>query len=300
MRLEDLEIFRAVHETGSFQRAAQRSGLSQSAVTKIVRKLEDEFGLTLIERGGRVVALTPAGRTLYHRTIELADLAAATRRDMVSEAAALRGSVRLGVVPALLHSVATPTLAETLASSKSVQIQLIVKHSAELVRLVEDGKLDLALCFGVQHVSPNVVCTLVGRQHYRLVVREGHPLLAGQPSLQELSRLGWLLPPPDVSLRAEIERMFSDAGLGPLNVRIESDASATLLAPLIRQGYLVGVLAEQALRPLSRDGLGALDVDLQALHGNVAIYYRRQAPSIGLVMDLRHRLEAQARSNLPG
>lgn len=300
MRLEDLEIFRAVHETGSFQRAAQRSGLSQSAVTKIVRKLEDEFGLTLVERGGRVIALTPAGRTLYHRTIELADLAAATRRDMVSEAAALRGSVRLGIVPALLHSVATPTLAETLASSKSVQIQLIVKHSAELVRLVEDGKLDLALCFGVQHVSPNVVSALVGHQHYRLVVREGHPLLAGQPSLQELSRLGWLLPPPDVSLRAEIERVFSDAGLGPLNVRIESDASATLLAPLIRQGDLVGVLAEQALQPLSRDGLGALDVQLQALHGNVAIYYRRQAPSIGLVMDLRHRLEAQARSNLPG
>ncbi len=300
MRLEDLDIFRAVHETGSFQRAAQRSGLSQSAVTKIVRKLEDEFGLTLIERGGRVIALTPAGRTLYQRTIELADLAAATRRDMVSEAAALRGSVRLGVVPALLHSVATPTLAEALASSKAVQIQLTVKHSAELVRLVEDGKLDLALCFGVQYVAPQVVRTLVGRQCYRLVVREGHPLLARAPSLPELARLGWLLPPSDVTLRAEIERMFSDAGLGPLDVRIESDASVTLLAPLIREADLVGVLAEQTRHPLSGQGLGALAVDLDALHGDVAIYYRRQAPSIGLVMELRHRLEAQARSNLPG
>ncbi|WP_404300529.1 LysR substrate-binding domain-containing protein [Alicycliphilus denitrificans] len=299
MRLEDLEIFRAVHETSSFQRAAQRSGLSQSAVTKIVRKLEDEFGMALMERGAGVIALTPAGRTLYERAIELADLAAATRRDMVSEAAALRGSVRLGVVPALLHSVATPVLSEVLAKSKAAQIQLTVKHSAELVRLVEDGKLDLALCFGVQHVAPNVACALVGHQRYQLVVRAGHPLLARRPSLQQLSQMGWLLPPSGVTLRAEIERMFSDAELGPLNVRIESDASATLLTPFILQGNLIGVLAEQALHPLSKEGLGALDVDLPALLGNVVIYYRRRAPSVGVVMDIRHRLEAQARSNLP-
>ena len=299
MRLEDLEVFRAVHETGSFQRAAQRCGLTQSAVTKVVRKLEDEFGLQLLERGGRSVVLTPAGRTLRQRAIEFAGLADTTRRDMAGEVAALRGSLRLGVVPALLHSVVTPVLADMLAGPNSIQVLLSVKYSAELVRMVEEGKLDLALCFGVEHLPPDVVHTRVGRQRYRLVVRARHPLLGHEPSMEELSKLHWLLPTADVRLRAEIERMFADAGFGALDVRVQTDTSATLLIPLLRRTNLVAALAEhQAFQPLASDGLAALDVELQALTGDVAIYHRRQTPSVGLLMDVKHRLAEQARSSL--
>lgn len=299
MRLEDLEVFRAVHETGSFQRAAHRSGLSQSAVTKVVRKLEDEFELQLLERGSRSVALTPAGRTLYQRSIELGELAAVTRHDMAGEAAGLRGAIRLGVVPALLNSVVTPVLADLLAGPHSVQIHLSVKHSAELVHMVEEGKLDVAVCFGVQHLPRDVARTLVGRQHYRLVVRAGHPLVGCTPSMEVLSKARWLLPASDVTLRAEIEQMFADAGLGALDVRVEANTSATLLIPLLGQSDLVAVLAEQKLQPLSSQGLAALDVNLAALVGDAAIYYRRQTPSVGLLMNLKNRLEAQARNNFP-
>ncbi|WP_159914539.1 LysR family transcriptional regulator [Pantoea sp. 18069] len=299
MRLEDLEVFRAVHETGSFQRAGQRSGLTQSAVTKVIRKLEDEFGLQLLERGSGKAALTPAGRTLYARALELGRLSAVTRHDMASEAAALRGTIRLGVVPALLNSVVSPVIADLLAGPQAVQIHLIVKPSIELVHLVEEAKLDLAVCFGVQHVQPQVARTLVGRQRYRLVVRSGHPLAGTAPGLEELSRLRWLLPDPEVTLRAEIDRMFADAGFGALDVRVETDSSATLLIPLLAKTDLVAVLAEQKHQPLSAHGLAALNVDLAALVGDAAIYYRRQTPSVGVLMNLKSRLEAQARSNFP-
>lgn len=300
MRLEDLEVFRAVHETGSFQRAAQRSGLTQSAVTKVIRKLEDEFGVQVLERGGRVVALTPAGRTLYARALELGRLAAVTRHDMASEASALRGTVRVGVVPALLNSVVSPVIAELLSGPQAIQVHLIVKPSIELVHLVEAGKLDLAVCFGVQNVQPQVARTLVGRQRYRLVVRSGHPLAGCSPSLETLSRMRWLLPDPEVTLRAEIDRIFADAGFGAPDVRVETDSSATLLIPLLASTDLVAVLAEQKLQPLSAQGLAALDVEVAALVGDAAIYYRRQTPSVGVLMTLKTRLEAQARSNFPG
>ncbi len=299
MRLEDLEVFRAVHETGSFQRAGQRAGLTQSAVTKVIRKLEEEFGVQLLERGGQMAALTPAGRTLYARALELGRLSAATRHDMASEAAALRGTIRLGVVPALLNSVVAPVVAELMGGPQAVQIHLIVKSSIELVQLVDEAKLDLVLCFGVQSIPPQVTRTLVGRQRYRLVVRSGHPLAGTEPSLEELSRLHWLLPDPEVTLRAGIDRMFADAGLPALDVRVETDSSATLLIPLLVRTDLVAVLAEQKLQPLSSQGLAALNVDLPALVGDAAIYYRRQTPSVGVLMQLKTRLEAQARSNFP-
>jgi DNA-binding transcriptional LysR family regulator len=139
----------------------------------------------------------------------------------------------------------------------------------------------------------------VGRQRYKLVVRAGHELVGQAPTLKELSRMRWLLPTIDVTVRAHIERMFADAGFGALDVRVETDNSATLLIPLLRRTDLVAVLAEQALQPLAGEGLVTLDVELPALEGDVAIYHRRQTPSVGMLMDLKHRLEAQARSNFP-
>lgn len=297
MRLEDLEVFRAVHDTGSFQRAALRAGLSQSAVTKVVRRLEDEFGVQLLERSSRLVALTPAGRTLYQRATELAGLAALTRQDMAGEEAALRGSIRLGVVPALLDSLMTPVLAELVSLSHAAKTHLSVLPSTELVHLVEQGKLDLAVCFGAQRQQPHVVRMVVGRQRYRLVVRTEHRLVGRTPSLEDLVKLHWLLPEPDVTLRQEIDQIFANAGLGPLDVRVETNTSANMLLKLLASSDLVAVIAEQKLQPLSSHGLTTLDVDLAPLLGDVAIYYRRRAPSVGLLAHLRNRLEAQARNN---
>ena len=262
-----------------------------------MRKLEDEFGVQLMERGWRSLALTPAGRTLYLRAMELSALTTATRRDMAGEVAAMRGAIRLGIVPALLGSVAAPVLADMLPGPHSVQLLVSVKHSAELVRMLQEGTLDLAVCFGVQHLPPDVLRTRVGPQRYRLVVRSGHPLAGSVPSLEQLSKARWLLPTSDVTLRTEVERMFADAGLGALDVRVETDTSATLMIPLLRRSDLITVLPEQAFQPLAREGLAALDVDLDALTGEVTVYHRRKTPSVGLLMELKHRLEAQARSN---
>jgi DNA-binding transcriptional LysR family regulator len=299
MRLEDLEVFRAVHDTGSFQRAAQRMGLSQSAVTKVVRKLEDEFGLQLVERGARSIALTPAGRTFHARAMEFATLVAATRGDMAGEAAALRGSIRLGVVPALLHSVATPVLADLLGGPGDVRLQLSVKHSAELERMVQEARLDMAICFGVQHLPSDIVRTRVARQRYRLVVRAGHPLEGQVPGLEALSGLRWLLPSPDATVRSQIEQLFAHAGLGPPDVRVESDVSASLLLPLLGRSDLVAVLAEQGVRLLAAEGLAVLETQLEPLVGDVSIVHRRLTPSTGILMRLKDRLALQARATLP-
>lgn len=297
MRFEDLEVFRAVHETGGFQRAAARCGLSQSAVTKVVRKLEEEFGLQLIERRTRSHTLTPAGRRLYQRAVEAGELTASTRRDMAAEASSLRGAIRFGVVPALLGTIVAPVIAELMATPGSAQVLISVKHSAELVRMLEDGKLDLVLCSAVQHLPLDVVRSKVGQQRYRLVVRAGHALAGTVPTLAQLASQRWLLPTNDVTLRTDVERMFSEAGLGPLDVRVETDTSATLLIPLLRRSDLVTALPAQNLQPSAQNGLTELGVDLDGLTGELAIYHRRTAPSIGLAMDLKQRLTAQALHN---
>lgn len=61
MRIDDLELFVAVAEHGSQQRAAEARGLSQSALSKAMARLEAEAGLALFERAAKGLALTRAG-----------------------------------------------------------------------------------------------------------------------------------------------------------------------------------------------------------------------------------------------
>src|SRR5215813_3460194 len=71
MRIEDLRVFAVLAETRSLHRAAQKTGLTQSAVTKILQRLEAEFEIQLVDRSGRGIELTSAGRVLLERVADV-------------------------------------------------------------------------------------------------------------------------------------------------------------------------------------------------------------------------------------
>lgn len=72
---KDLDIFKAVAETGSFSKAAQKCFITHTAVIKKMGNLETHFGATLFHRSTRGVTLTTAGQILYHHTLEIMDFA---------------------------------------------------------------------------------------------------------------------------------------------------------------------------------------------------------------------------------
>ncbi|MDT8265655.1 LysR family transcriptional regulator, partial [Roseomonas sp. DSM 102946] len=98
-----LRQFVAVAEELHFRRAASRLNISQPPLTAAVKRLEEEIGAVLLERGRRTVALTPAGRTLLEEARKLlgqAELAVAATRDV---AAGRRGLVRLAYVGSAMY-----------------------------------------------------------------------------------------------------------------------------------------------------------------------------------------------------
>lgn len=73
MEFEQLRIFIAVAEHGSYSAAARDLFVSHSTTSRAVSALENEFGVTLFERGNRILDLTPAGRSLLRDARELLD-----------------------------------------------------------------------------------------------------------------------------------------------------------------------------------------------------------------------------------
>ena len=141
-----LRTFVTGFELGSFARAAERLGRSQSALSTQLRKLEQQVGQTLVERSGRGLALTPAGETLLgyaRRMLDLNDEAVDRLRG-----AEVDGWARLGLPQDFAESWLPAVLNRFSRAHPKVRIEVQVDRSAELVGRTLRGELDLALVWG--------------------------------------------------------------------------------------------------------------------------------------------------------
>lgn len=146
----DLDLLRTlvlIGEEGSFTRAGERVGRTQSAVSLQVQRLEALIGQPLVSRGrGGSVDLTSQGRILIERSralLELNDEILATMRTVGTH-----GSVRLGVPEAYAPLFVPQVLARFAATNPTTTIELSHAPSCQLVPQLKAGNLDVLLCIG--------------------------------------------------------------------------------------------------------------------------------------------------------
>lgn len=174
--LEQIRSFVAVAETEHVSRAAASLFLTQGAVTQQLRHLEIALGLQLLERDGRRVRLTDAGRELAVacratlRSVELLEEAARSMKALQS------GSLRVGASPTCASYYLPRRLAEFSRQSPGIKLDVNVEPTADLNRLVVAGALDCALIEG--DPNPGLVAVELDQDELILVAHRDHPLSA--------------------------------------------------------------------------------------------------------------------------
>jgi DNA-binding transcriptional LysR family regulator len=144
----DLDVLRSFVlgiELGSFAKAADRLGRSTSAISAQLKKLEEQIGAAVLRKSGRGMVLTPDGEILFgyaKRLLALNDEAVAAVQDDQ-----LHGSVRLGLQEDFGAQLLTETLGRFARAHPYIQIEVRVARNAELLDLVNAGRLDLALAW---------------------------------------------------------------------------------------------------------------------------------------------------------
>lgn len=145
----DLAILRSLAvaaDLGSYAKAAERLGRTQSALSLQMRRLEDQLGQTLFRKDGRRLALTEGGEQLLgyaRRLIALNDEAVAASRGL-----AVQGNVRLGVPQDFADAGLPDVLGRYARAHPQVRIEVRVERNVVLQEQIERGDLDLALIFG--------------------------------------------------------------------------------------------------------------------------------------------------------
>jgi len=243
MKIHQLQAFVAVTDQLSIRGAARVLGISQPAVTKIVRELERALGAPLVERSVKGVQLTAYGHAFAPRArLLLADMRRA--RDEIAKirdgatgriAVAVSTSAALTVVPAAFKEFHARMPAVDVHFSEAVLPWMLMR--------LREGSLD----FAVAHVSrqtldPEFDGIELFPVQLAVGMRTGHPLRHCR-SLADLHQAEWVLPGEGELARESVVPIFSAIGLPP-PARIIFGNSVTVALGLVGEMDLVGMFVE--------------------------------------------------------
>lgn len=193
-----LRVVDAVATAGSFTRAAERLGYTQSAVSRQVALMEAAAGTVIFDRGRRGAALTSAGQVLVRRARQvLADLAA-TEVELARLRDRLAGRLAVGTYPAGALALVPTAMARLAVEHPGLAVRLDEASTPALLRRLRAGRLDLAV-IGVGQDLPEydlrgLEQTPVGRSDLLVAVSAAHPF-ADRASVRvaELARERWIV-----------------------------------------------------------------------------------------------------------
>ncbi len=245
MELRHLRYFAAVAAHGSFNRAAATLHLTQPALSRQVKDLEDELGVRLLVRGTNAVTLTGAGEVFYE---EARDLLARADKAMQRVRGECRNEVlRVGYAPSLSAGILPGALEKFQAATPGVRIELADLSSREMHELANAGRLDLLIAPEPSTLDvPGFQWSELRRLSPVLVMPESHPLA----KLKKIAP-GRLRDLPLIGLGREnfpdyvryARALLKPYGITPRFVALENDGVTTLFATL-EANHAAAILAE--------------------------------------------------------
>jgi DNA-binding transcriptional LysR family regulator len=223
MDTRQLAAFCAVVERKSFSQAAARLGVTQPAVSLQIRSLEQRLGRQLLDRSGRRVEPTEAGRRLYASAQRLL----AAEDDLLEELAdedegIVTGTLELGASTGPGGTVVPLLLCEFQQSNPEVRVRLSVSDTQTVVQQVADRVLELGIV-GAGRKHRGVVFEPFFRDEVVLACPAGHAFAGKTISLEQLKSEPLIVMQEGAGVRQVIEDEFRQAGtrLRDLDVRLE-------------------------------------------------------------------------------
>ena len=276
--LRQLEVFANVCETLSFRRSAENLGISQASVSSQIKALEDQLGISLLERqSGKQPRLSGKGLSFQDdlRSFELAGRALAAHR--ATEPAVERNvTYRVFIGQGLFDNYVRPKLGDFIAAHPHVQLNFVPQlPNQTAVREVEDGKYD----FGLFHFPADIAL----EPSFRIMARLkggvfGHVDLARGRKLplsaDDVSALPFMLPPHGTVQERNNLAALKRYGVRPQHV-VGTSQYYDVLAAMLERGVAVSTFSDALIAPLVRDRV----VLLLPMWDWNAVWFRRDALS---------------------
>ncbi|GAB77327.1 DNA-binding transcriptional regulator, LysR family [Austwickia chelonae] len=261
-----LRVMKAIADEGSFTAAATALGYSQPAISQMVRRLEQRTGTVLVERVGRSVRLTEAGRVLSRHAVGVLAALESAEEEVAAIAGLRAGRVRLMAFPSSSATLVPQALALVRERYPDVHVRFAEAEPPESLAALRAGDCDIAVAFTYEGTDLGrgeedlelFKTEVLLEDEVRLVVPTGHPL-AEEPvaHIAQLTEDTWIAGCP--RCRGHLVQVCATAGFTP-EVSFETDDYVAVLG-FVAAGLGVALIPDLILRSASNPGVHILPID---------------------------------------
>lgn len=174
MDLKQLNAFIAIADLQSFSEAALMTGFSQPTLSRLLKQLETEINVVLVDRYHRPLQLTEAGRFFYDKvSAVLTELNTIT--SMTQRLSAPSMALNIGFVPSVLYGLLPEIIATLKRQNKDIEVNLKDISSYQQIEALKSGEIDIG--FGrFAHQDPWIQQILLRHERYVVALPKAHPL----------------------------------------------------------------------------------------------------------------------------
>lgn len=279
IRFRHLRTLIVAARQNSVGKAADILGVTQPAVTKTIRELEDILGKRLFEKDGRGIRITQYGEVfLRHAGASVAAL----QQGIDSLATTNAGPpIAIGALPTVSARIMPQAIALFLAEQTDSPIKIVTGENQVLLDQLRMGKLDLVIGrLAAAEQMNGLSFEYLYSEQVRIVVRSGHPLLAmPRFDFARIRDYPILMPPKGSVIRPFVDSYLLTQGMGQLPHAIET-VSDSFGRAFVEQTDAVWVISDGVVRrDIAAGRLAPLPVETEDTSGAVGLTRRDSAPS---------------------
>lgn len=275
--IRTVDYFLTAVARGSLRAAAQDLGVTQPALTKAIRRLEDSFGAPLFDRQARGVAPTVYGAAVLRHARDIKTALEAAREEVEALRTGSAGLVKVGAGPSWQSTVLPESIALLRESRPGVRVHVVGGNDDQLKDMLKSGALDFVLAAVPEapRLDPELVWQPLLADEYCVIADANHPLRRQNRIVAEdLLAFPWILPAPTSYMVGRLHHMFRANSLPPPTPAIETDV-VPLKLELMRDSDYLSYHAEAHLAGIAASHVFPIEVPGTRATRDAGLIHRR-------------------------
>lgn len=295
MEIQYLQEFATLAETGNFLDAAENLFISQSSLSKHIKKLEDELGCPLFDRTTRKVRLNDNGRILLEYASQILQLNYQCISVLHSAADSKTQTINIGSIPVTTSYQITDLVWSFRKWNSNIQVNLVEGESSDLKEMLRQNKVEAAFIRDMNEEDNEFVRIPLETDHLCAALPKEHPLAGRRKvSLKELEPEDFLLLDKGTLLHSLVLKSCLTYGFQP-NV-VYTNKRAESILDLVEKGMGVTLLMKKPLEKLHNPNVSLVDID-PPIETSIKLYYLKNRPVSAEMVHFSNMIQAISKDN---
>ncbi len=291
--LRQLKAFTTIAASGSLGRAADTLHVTQPALSRTIKRLEDEIGAPLFERHTKGMQLTAIGSALLPHATLLQREADHAREEIDAMRGLAKGTIKVGAVGSIASLVLPMAVGSVLRKWPNLRVEIIEGVWDRLADALVKHEIDLALSMAIPDTDEITAISDCRWEDSSYVVAPlDHPLRRKKDlRLSDTAGAQWAIPPRGTGPYEHMREVFESHGLGLPGIAVETRSITVLKSLVARSGFLSWMAEPMYVAERKAGVIDTLDIPGVEGRRTLTAFRRRQGilpgPTVKLLDELR-------------